>query len=370
MKQTIIILLFLSITSLFAQEEKLMTLKGCIDLALMNNHDLLIQKNEVDKAELDQLGSWQGFMPRLGVTASGGKAETGRTRIFGQNLVGYDTTVSPPQAIYEAGWQDQNGFSRFNYQLAININWTIFDGLNTFYNIKRSSWNNEASQYELKSRINNTIQQVRVAYFEVLKYQKLVEVNELAVDRSMEQLRKQVLAFQIGSATRLDTLKAYVTYNNDRVSFINSANSLKQSQYTLNQVMGTDTGQPIKVASIDESQIPPLEDFQVLFDFVKQRNPDLRGSEARVNAANQFENQSLSPFIPSLSLTYQYARRQENADRVFYDFFSGEGRDLNWSTWFGWQISWNLFNGFGDYVNYQKAKIDLRNSEIREQIST
>jgi outer membrane protein TolC len=232
--------------------------------------------------------------------------------------------------------------------------------MRSYYAIKRSYVNRDASLLDLQNKINNTVSQVRTAYLDVLKYQNLVKSKEIALDRSEEQLRKQRLAFEIGSATRLDTLKAHVSYNTDKVDLINSRNSLKQAVYTLNTILGIDPFTQLTVENIDESKLPKLEDFRELKEMVLSRNPSLKATEVRLKASTLTRKQYLSPFIPTLSFSYRYSRSHDQAKKVFLEDF-----DLNWQANYGWSVSWNLFNGFADKVNYQKSKIDEINSIIK-----
>jgi outer membrane protein TolC len=53
-----------------------------------------------------------------------------------------------------------------------------------------------------------------------------------------------------------------------------------------------------------------------------------------------------------------YSRDNEDPQKVYSDF------DKNWSTSIGMGISWNLFNGFADRVDYQISKINYKNSQL------
>jgi outer membrane protein TolC len=55
--------------------------------------------------------------------------------------------------------------------------------------------------------------------------------------------------------------------------------------------------------------------------------------------------------FPRVSLYLNYDRFHENAIKVFSDY------DQNYQLRFGLNVSFNLFNGFSDYANIQKAEI-------------
>jgi outer membrane protein len=334
------------------------TLQECIDIALRNNYDLRMQNNTLERAEYDTWKAWQGFMPRADLRANGTYFESGDARFL--TNVQVPNPDNPGEFIIVQQEVVQPGQKRHNYSSSFSLNWTIFDGMATWYGVKASRWSENASRRELQAQINSTVQQVRGAYLDLLKFQKLVEVSKLAVERSQEQLKKQVLAFRIGSATRLDTLKSYVTYNTDRIELITNKNGVKQSMYALNIVLARDPGTPIRVADLDVNRLPVLEDYTVLEDFIRQRNPTLLANEARREAANDTRKGRISPFLPSFGFGYTYSRTHETAGKVFLF----EDWDQFWNYNVGFSASWNLFNGFGDHINYQQALIDERNSEL------
>lgn len=358
----IFLLLFLIISLPFASAQEL-SLQQCIDVALKNNFNLLIQENNLDKAEYDTWKSYQGVIPTVNISGQGGTYKTGPSIYVGESLVGIDSVTGG--SIFDQVEISRPAVSRRYNSLALSVNWTIFDGMATYYTVKGSQLNEEATRYDLQSKINSTIQQVRSGYFEVLKYQKLVEARQLAVERSIEQLKKQVLAFQIGSATRLDTLKAHVTYNTDRIALITGKNGFKTSVYNLNVILGQDPTKNFKVKDIDEKQIPVLDSFTTLSELAMKKNPDLLAGQARLGASDYNRKYNYSPYIPRISLVYRYSRDHENYRKVFLSDF-----DKNWSYNLGWSVNWNLFNGFGDYINYQKSKIDQNNAQIQYKQSS
>lgn len=362
MKFILLVLVFLSAAVLPAQEVRVLTVQECVDIALENNYNLKLQHNDVDRAEWNYKQSFQNILPRIDLRANVGAVKQGPTKFTDNVLVGYDSSTTPATAIFDQRTIVNAGTQFDQYSATISVNWTIFDGLRTWYSIKRSSRLEDAALLDLQDKINNTVSQVRFAYSDLLKSQKLVEVRKLAVERSDEQLKKQIIAFQIGSATRLDTLKSYVSYNQDRIQYLNTGRQLKQYIYTLNTIMGVDPTREIRVADVDANQIAPLESFEVLEAMLLERNPSLQASKIRVDASGFSRNSLIAPFIPNLTLYYNYNRNSTEPGNVFT--LDSEILNQYWSQSYGFSVNWNLFNGFGDYINYQKAKIDERNSEI------
>jgi outer membrane protein TolC len=141
------------------------------------------------------------------------------------------------------------------------------------------------AELDYLAKRNNIILDVKNKFYDALKYQKLVKVGELAIARSEEQLRKQRLAFQIGSATRLDTLKAHVSLNTDRAEYINNKNALRQAQYALNLTLGQDPGNRIRVS---DNGLPHFDDnysLDNLYAETLSSNPSLMSAEIATEAS-------------------------------------------------------------------------------------
>jgi hypothetical protein len=90
--------------------------------------------------------------------------------------------------------------------------------LQLFQHPKRIYWIRKRLRYDyLKQRRNSIILGCEEPSFTMpCSTKNWSKCEKWLCERSEEQLRKQRIAFQIGSATRLDTLKAHVSLNTDR----------------------------------------------------------------------------------------------------------------------------------------------------------
>jgi outer membrane protein TolC len=208
-----LMILFFALVA-FGQEASL-TLNQSIRLALDNNPNIQIQQNTLKQSELSYLQTYSGILPTLDFSANTGHTEVGTGIIYQ-----YIPTSGRTEAVETDPSYQQNN------SLTFSANWTIIDRFYSYFNIQKGYIDQKAAEYDYEAKRNSIILDVKTKFYDALQYQKLVEVRKVAVERSEEQLRKQRIAFQIGSATRLDTLKARVNLNTDRVSYINSVNAL------------------------------------------------------------------------------------------------------------------------------------------------
>jgi outer membrane protein len=359
--RALLLMILLTLFMVQGQETNL-TLAKSVEMALENNPDLKIQKNTRKLAHYNYLQTYSGILPRLNLSAGGGRFTQGATTYLGDVPIGVDTTGN---AIYEQRLIEQEGSARNYYNMGLSFNWTFIDGFYSFFNIQKGILDDESAELDYLAKRNNIILDVKNKFYDALKYQKLVKVGELAIARSEEQLRKQRLAFQIGSATRLDTLKAHVSLNTDRAEYINNKNALRQAQYALNLTLGQDPGNRIRVS---DNGLPHFDDnysLDNLYAETLSSNPSLMSAEIATEAFEQASNAALTPFMPNLTFSYSYNRNQEEFGNVFT--FDNIDLDRYWSSTAGISLNWNLFNGFSDYLNYEKAIIAERTQKLAEK---
>jgi outer membrane protein len=344
-----LMILFFALVA-FGQEASL-TLNQSIRLALDNNPNIQIQQNTLKQSELSYLQTYSGILPTLDFSANTGHTEVGTGIIYQ-----YIPTSGRTEAVETDPSYQQNN------SLTFSANWTIIDRFYSYFNIQKGYIDQKAAEYDYEAKRNSIILDVKTKFYDALQYQKLVEVRKVAVERSEEQLRKQRIAFQIGSATRLDTLKARVNLNTDRVSYINSVNALKQAKYVLNVVLGQ---RPNNAISLSEAGIPKqLTPNQSMLQngYGFEFNPSLESSRLQSESSEYASSSALTAFFPSLTANYRYNRSNPESDLAFFNEY-----DFNWNQSYGFSLNWNLFNGFSDYLNYEKAIIAERTQKLAEK---
>jgi TolC family type I secretion outer membrane protein len=335
---------------------EILTLDDCVKIALENNSDLNTSRNLAEIAKLGVRGSYSNILPSVNASFQGGYMKFGPSSPYlSDEVVGIDSVTG--EYIYDQVSRQDPARSRDSYSAGISISQNIFDGGYWWNNIRRSKTLREAGQYDLKLSENQIMKFVSQYYYNLLKDIKLLEVDSLAVKRSQDQVDRTQSMFEIGSVAQVDVYRALVNLGQDQITYLNQKNTLRQSEQLLNLAMGRD---PLTTLQIDTVVIfePKKVTLQDLLDLSIEHQPALQSQKLNVKAAEFSLALSKSPFWPSLGARFNYSRDHDELEKVFSDF------DQNWSYSIGVGLSWNLFNGFSDHVNYQTSKLQLKNAHL------
>ncbi|MGD9899064.1 MAG: TolC family protein [Calditrichaceae bacterium] len=349
------VLLFTGLTE--AQESnapEMLTLDECIQVALEKNSSLKTSEYSNDASKLDELGSYEGILPKVNVSASKGEYETGPSVYLSDEPIGVDPVTG--EVIYEQRVRRTAKSIRKTNNAGLSVDQMVFDGGNWWNQIRQAKANKRSSDLGLESDRNNVILAVQEAYFDLLKQVRLLEAYELAVQRSEGQLNRTQKMYELGATARLDVYRSQVNLGNDKISMLTQGNAVRSAKSKLNLAMGRDPMEPIKVqATLDVPESLPTPEDLIETAFVNQ--PLLKKNEADINSQKLSVSLAKSQLSPSISLYLNYDRRNEEIDRVWSNY------DQNYTLSYGIYVSFNLFNGFSDYVNIQKAKIAKRTAD-------
>lgn len=321
----------------FAQE--LLTLKEAVSIALQNNYDIKISRNDLSIAKNNNNIGNAGMLPTLDATyINGGGIQNTR-----------QTPATGPERVI-------TGARSTNNSLGADLNWTVFDGFTMFANYNRLKELQKQGEVNARLTILNTVADVINAYYDVIRQQQLLVAADSAIDVSVLRTNIAKTKLELGRGSKLDVLTAQVDYNTDTSSYLQIKNFLQVAKIRLNQIMVRDISANFSVAdSIDV-------DRGILFskqaEIAEQQNPDVQ---------NAFINQRLASLnlkavrgarYPAISLNSGYSRANSTSPTGFNQRFAANGFT------YGVTASLNLFNGFLQRQNERNAKIEIETSKL------
>jgi outer membrane protein TolC len=340
---------------LIAQESPF-TLDDCIQIALKNNATILTNQNLNESSDKDVLASYSGILPSINVSASSGRFEAGEgDPDFRDVPVAVDSLGNPTRV--ERLLIPRPGFQENFNQFSLNIRQNLFNGGEWWNAIRYAQTQKRAADYNLISIINSTVSAVQERFFDLLKQQKLLEVNELAVKRSEDQLSKTEKMYELGAVAKVDVFRSRVNLGNDRTELLLQKNAVITARNNLNLSLGRNPNLPINI----KPQLvlkPAFTNTEDLVETAIAKNPGLMKTEEDVKVSDLATARSYAVLYPNLSAFLNYQRSNEEIKRVYTSY------DKNWTINYGLSISLNLFNGFQDMVNIQKSKLAERNNQV------
>jgi outer membrane protein len=190
---------------------------------------------------------------------------------------------------------------------------------------------------------------VKEAYTNTLFSQRLIRVQEQAVERAELNLRSAKGFFDVGTRPKSDVARAEVDVANARVDLIRARNALRTAIVALNIAMAIDVDAPTQIVDNLIYQPVTLDRRQLRADALSQR-PEYRQSKLRQSAAEATERQTFRNFFPDVTGSGAYGGSQSQLNE-------------NWSV--GLALNWSLFDGGNRIARYNEAKANLESAKAR-----
>lgn len=198
-----------------------LTLQTCLDIGLVNNYALRIAHNLEQVSANNATLANAGYLPTLDL--SGSYRGT------------VDNTTTTLRSTGESS-TDSNVFDQ-TVNLGLNLNWTIFDGLNIQTNYKRLQELERQGETNTRIAIEDFVAGLTAEYYNFIQ-QKLRLANlRYSMELSRERLRIVEERYRIGSFSGLDYQQAKVDFNADHASFLKQQEALQSSGINLNEWM-------------------------------------------------------------------------------------------------------------------------------------
>ena len=320
------------------------TLDDCIRTALEGKKTVLSAELGVVSATKGLTGSYSGLLPSLRATTSAGQTQFPEQESFTIN--------------YETLTLDTAKTSHFNNLSAgVSLNQTIYDGGRSFNQVKQARTNLDIARLNQRLTKIQVIQNVIKSYYGLLQAQKLLNVAEKNLEMLNQQVSLVKKQFDLGVVKRTDLLKAEVAQGQARVDVLNKKTSLENSRRILFNDMGLqDFGQSI-TAMDDEWVVPSIPSSADVLKVLKNQNPNLLISQARINLGDLSYKLVRGLRLPSLNSSMNYSANGETSDELM-DALKDE-----WSLGINLSVSLPIYTGNSLSMQQQQAKLSKQQSE-------
>ncbi len=350
------ILPFFILFSGLQAQEALLSKQDAVNMALENNFGIKVALNDVEIAGNNKGVLNSGYLPTVTANAGANYNRDDATIEFPGQL-DTDNNPRPDVNIYKAEAQ--------RYNSAVNVNYTLFDGLGRYYNYKRLKEQYELSELQARETIENTLLQLFSVYFEVARLTENKKVLQQALEISIQRITRAEYAFEYGQSTKLDILNAQVDVTNDSINMLNTQQQLANTKRDLNVVMNQDLNSTFEVDTL--VQFIPKIRLEELVGQVEQNNVAILQTERNL-AINAYDIKvDQAGYLPTVGLTGTYGwNLNQSAASAFFPGTNSE----TWNFGLGASLTWNLFDGGGTTVRVKNSKIAYENQELlQEQVA-
>jgi len=338
---TLILLGILAVSSVNAQ---MLKLEDAIALALSNNHNVIIikQQNEAKKQEI-HLGA-VGFLPTLDASAGGNYSGSNTDLEFA-------TDAFPDIKNQEAAQSNQSA--------KVTATYMIFNGgarVRSYAKLKSSG---TLSELQTKISLESTMIQVVNGYYEVIRVGNQLDFMKNSLEISRDRLNRVKTNSAYGNAGKIDVLNAQVDFNNDSSNFINAELILKKAKNELNFLLGRTIATEFDAAG--ELTLPVINEVSEYMKKAKENNTSIIMSNIQLDMAELEKKINKSGFLPTLSSSLDYGYQASTNDVGIIQKSGSIGTTAALS------LKWNLFDGLKKQKALEKAKIMVEVSNIEQQ---
>lgn len=184
---------------------------------------------------------------------------------------------------------------------------------------------------------------VKEAYTNILFSQRLIRVQQQALERAQLNLKSARGFFDVGTRPKSDVARAEVDVANARVDLIRARNAERLARVALNIAMSIDVDTPTQVQ--DNLVYEPVSlDRAAIRAEALRRRPEYRQARLRAEAAEASQRQAFRNFFP---------------DIIGSGTFGGVRTELAevWTATL--TFSWTLYDGGGRIARYGEARANL-----------
>ncbi|USD26171.1 TolC family protein [Flagellimonas marinaquae] len=325
-------------------QDQLLTKEEAIDLVLENNLDIQVARNtkQIGDNNADILNS--GYLPSVTGNASGSIDKQDSEGV----LANGDTRTA-------------EGAETRRYSAAVNVNYTLFDGLGRYYNYKNFKERSQQSELEVRQTIETTILQLFTVYYEAARLTENTNTLEQALEISKDRLKRAEYQFEFGQNTGLDVLNAEVDINTDSINLLNSRQQLRNTMRDLNLILNRELSSNFS-ADTTVNFVPELQ-MESMFNEAQLNNVRLQIAEKDLNMGLNNIRVARSGYLPTIGLTGTYGWNESNNNSplafVLQNTSTGVTGTIN--------LTWNLFDGGSTITGIKNAKIAYKNQEIAKK---
>lgn len=331
------LILLLGASSSFSQS--VLTLSEAVNTALNNNYGIRIASEQLVKLENNSTLGNAGMLPVINLDGSRSYSITDVNQTFQDGRV-----------------LQNDGIKANSYSLGPRLEWTLFDGTAMFVQRDRLEVLREMGELAVRSRVESTVSEVMITYYDIARQQQLIRVLEESIDISQQRLKIAEDKFDVGSGARVQVLQARVALNEDVSAWKNQLAILINTRTRLNTIMGLPSDFEFSVD--DVITLSETLSFDVLRISALQTNPELlmsRKSIVESRLQTRIQKASMMPQV-SANMSYNLTGSENSAS-----FFTEQNnRGFN----YGLTARMPLFDGFNRRRAVQNARIDEKISEL------
>lgn len=333
----IIVLTFFTVTFfpylVFAEDP--LTLESSIDIALKNSIVINIAKEGTKSAIAQKREAITGFLPKFSTSYNYTRLNEDPFMKL-PNLSYPFTVILPPSVIALLNGLELPAGTKNNYTWSIEARQPLFAGGAILANYQAHSIGEDAAHLEETAKYQDVVKEVKIAYFNVLRAQRIQDAARQAVEMLNAHRDVAQNYFNVGMIPKNDLLHAEVELANGKQALIRANNAVELAKSSFNTVLKRKIFAPVEVVDI-LTYHHLKQSFEECLNIAQQARPELKISSLRAAQAGKLVRVAQSDYLPALGVVGNYSRFGDKPSVSGSDFKDAESWYLmavaSWNFW-------------------------------------
>jgi outer membrane protein len=278
------------------------------------------------------------LLPQLTASGSLARTKTGPTATSVLGSAGQTSSIREPSE---------------NTSLRVSLSQIIFDFGKNFASTDAARRLAEQAQEDVELQRQLVTQTVKESFTNINFAQRLIRVQEQAVERAQLNLRSAKGFFEVGTRPKSDVARAEVDVANARVDLIRARNAERLARVALNTAMGIPADTPTIVQDNLVYQPIVLDRIQLQTRALSQR-PEYKQAKLRVSEAEARMRRAFRDFFPDITGS---------------GFYGGTRYEMNEIWEVAVQLSWTIYDGGNRIARFRETKVNVEAAQARVRAS-
>lgn len=258
------------------EENVIVSIDDCVKLGLYNNPTIryAISNSDIYKSKIAQ--AWANYFPEFSVGTA-----------FSKNKM-LPVNFKFPMMKYDL-WN----------AVALEGSVLLYDFGKTGQQVKIARRAHEATVSDIQTAINDTIYNVKSAYYQYLFALRQQQVLQSTVDKFNTHYMEAKAAYDVGMKAKIDVITAEYNLSNAKLDLIKAQNQVATAQAQLNNTMGLPAYSNYSVS--DKLDINEYDlQFENLIEKAYELRPELQSVALKTEASKMLVKSSKLAFAPDL----------------------------------------------------------------------
>lgn len=319
------------------------TLQEAIDMAARNAPMAVQAKGLARTAAASKRQSVASYFPTVNLSANSGNTQGTTINSFNGQLT--SLTGNP-----------------WSYGNTLRMDLDIFDGGRRFAEARRIRATADVADISGTTALFDATLQVKQQYYAVLAARESAAAAKAQLEQAEQQLMASTARVAAGVATKSDSLRSAILVGNAQLAVLSAENDLRVANASLTRVAGSTT--TITASQDDSTETVAVLPSEAELAALADDGPAIRLAQANVAVAQAARRSQRSSFLPSLSMTFNYALNQNSPKFAGGNLLLvGSEHATRQSTTFN--ISYPLFNGLVRETAAVQTDVNLVNAEAQ-----